>query len=108
MIFIVTFLMRVASAMKDGLSDRAAFINPHQGNPTKIDRVGWVPWHIFGWLARDIPILILYYYEFIEWNVEPKLFVVLGLLALGHWISHVVIYSLAVNYAHWFDWGGDY
>jgi len=142
--YLMTFIVRISLAIKDGLSDRAAFsltrnefvklvrlekadswhtFNLGQSGIYN-DHVGWLPWHLFGWIGRDLPIALFYlddifglnhFYDliinqvpishaFVNFNWPIALLQLFGLTA-AHWICHIVFYSFAVNYAHWFDWG---
>lgn len=97
--YFATFLIRVFLAIKDGLSDRAQFQDGSQ--------VGWLPWHIFGWFGRDLPIALFYFWDlYPQLSTEPLETVIKAAgLIFSHWLIHIVLYSAAVNYAHWFRWG---
>ena len=45
-LFIAGLFISICGSLRDGISDR-------------IPNVGWVPWHVLGWLARDIALCLI-------------------------------------------------
>ena len=93
-------LFRAPSSFRDGLSERAL-------------EVGWWAWHLWGWLARDIPQAIFIFAASVRACSragvigKPGMAYVGGVLvinaALSFWL-HEWLYALAVTNRWRFGW----
>lgn len=99
-LFLVAYLLRIGS-LRDGISDRALVYTG-----SKELRVGWQPWHYWGWLPRDLAQLILLILAgtHLSFGVVGMLVWLLlnGILNLG---LHAWLYSYGQDNRHRFAWG---
>lgn len=97
----VGIIFRTASDIQDGLSLRNV-------------GVGWCSWHLFGWIARDVPQAILIIYMTMRTlknvSIEEKINLVLYFLfnllvsAVLSFFWHDFVYNWTLNHLYLFNW----
>ena len=91
-----SFIYRILFALRDGLSDR---VKTSRGRP-----VGWLPWHIAGWLVRDC-VQIYFYYTDLGLRCTVHDVPAWLALATANFALHAYVYGWAEKHVHLFTWG---
>ena len=104
-LYYAVYSVIIFQAIQDGLVNRTHYITP-----TDFYTIGWLAYHVIGWLGRNIPMFILlisYDIAFYEKTILHRIF--FGFLhALFFWVMHLVFYELTIKSHKLFLWFGEW
>lgn len=95
----LVYVLRIASAAQDGLSDRAVVDGV---------MVGWWSWHVFGWICRDVLqlyLLVMLGHKLGMKNLRDLRWLPwLAIHAGANYLLHELVYWWVVAHRSWFLW----